>query len=151
MMRKQLNNYDGVLSTLKGNEEIELEDKEYKKIANEDVQKSDSKEKVELKVSENDNTAEDSKYNARWYNLGFLQSKLIKNIICCLSERQQIGGNIFILSINSISTALKSGLFFLISVYLELMMISSDLSLYTLLFKTGFLWTHGIFLLLLKV
>ena len=151
MMRKQLNNYDGVLSTLKGNEEIELEDKEYKKIENEDAQKSDSKEKVELKYSENDNTAEDSKYNARWYNLGFLQSKLIKNIICCLSERQQIGGNIFILSINSISTALKSGLFFLISVYLELMMISSDLSLYTLLFKTGFLWTHGIFLLLLKV
>ena len=35
MMRKQLNNYDGVLSKLKGNEEIELKDKEYKKIKNE--------------------------------------------------------------------------------------------------------------------
>ena len=86
MMRKQLNNYDGVLSKLKGNEEIEFDNK--------DAQISDSKEKVELKFSENDNTAEDSTYNARWYNLGFLQSKLIKNIICCLSERQQIGGNI---------------------------------------------------------
>ena len=99
MMRKQLNNYDGVLSQLEGNEEIELEEKEnttkQEKIENEDVKKSASKEKVEMEVSKNDQTAVDYKYRARWYDLGFLQSKLIKNIICCLSERQQIGRNIF--------------------------------------------------------
>ena len=32
-----------------------------------------------------------------------------------------------------------------------LMMISSDLGLYIVLFKTGFFWTHGIFLILVKV
>ena len=76
-----------------------LEDKEnttkQEKIENKDAKKSASKENVEMKVSKNDKTALDSKEKARWYNLGFLQSKIIKNIFCCLSERQQIGRNIF--------------------------------------------------------
>ena len=44
-----------------------------------------------------------------------------------------------------------SGIFFLILVCLEMMTITSDLGLYFLLFKTGFFWSHGVFLLLLKV
>ena len=112
-MTKLLDNYDGVLSQLEGKEEIELEDKdkentivkemledkenttEQEKIKNEDAKKSASKENVEMKVLKNDKTAVDYKYKARWYDLGFLQSKIIKNIFCCLSERQQIGRNKF--------------------------------------------------------
>ena len=57
-------------------------------IENEGVKKSASKEKVAMKVSYN--------CKARWYELGFLQSKIIKNIFFCLSERQQIGKKIFL-------------------------------------------------------
>ena len=115
MMRKQLNNYDGVLSQFKGTEEIEMGDVDKNKEnttktepkENEDEEKSVIKEKVEEnikteiqntkispEVSENDK-AVDNKYKARWIDLGFMQSKLIKNIFCCLSERQQIGKKIF--------------------------------------------------------
>ena len=76
-----------------------LEDKENtakeEKIENKDAKKSASKENVEMKVSKNDKTALDSKEKARWYDLGFLQSKIIKNIFCCLSERHKIGKKIF--------------------------------------------------------
>ena len=130
MMRKQLNNYDGVLSQLKVKEEIEMADVDKGKpelaayqdkenaikeenIEHEALKKSSIKEKVEIeenqktgshittkispKGSENDNAEVDNKSKARWcqYDLGFLQSKLIKNIFCCLSEHQQIGGKIF--------------------------------------------------------
>ena len=85
MMRKQLNNYDGVLSQLKGTEQIEMED----------VDKNKENE-TKTQPNENEhNNAVDNKYKARWIDLGFLQSKLIKNIFCCLSERQQIGKKIF--------------------------------------------------------
>ena len=89
LMRKQLNNYDGVLCQLEGQEEDEENKAKNQKIKNaEDVKKSASKEKVAMKVSD--------KCKARWYELGFLQSKIIKNIFFCLSERQQIGKKIFL-------------------------------------------------------
>ena len=92
-----LNNYDGVLSQLEEKEEIELEVKENKtkkeKIENEGVKKSASKEKVEREIPEKIN-AGDNLSKATWYDLGFLQSKVVKNIFCCLSERQQIGKKI---------------------------------------------------------
>ena len=87
LMRKQLNNYDGVLCQLEGQEEDEENKAKNQKIKNaEEVKKSSSKEKVAMKVS----------YKARWYELGFLQSKIIKNIFFCLSERQQTGKKIFL-------------------------------------------------------
>ena len=63
-----------------------IEAKNQKIINAKDVKKSASKEKVAMKVSD----------KARWYELGFLQSKIIKNIFFCLSERQQIGKKIFL-------------------------------------------------------
>ena len=78
MMRKQLNNYDGVLTQLK--------------IENEDLKNSVRK----GKVSEKDKAGD--KRKARWYDLGLLLTKLIKNIFCCLSECQQIGKGIIIIT-----------------------------------------------------
>ena len=76
MMRKQLNNYDGVLTQLE----------------NEDLKNSVRK----GKVSEKDKAGD--KRKARWYDLGLLLTKLIKNIFCCLSECQQIGKAIIIIT-----------------------------------------------------
>ena len=168
MMKKQLNNYDGVLS------QLEFGDKGYgtKKDKKYDLNKYDgvfSQFEFEHKgnTSKEDKNDDLNKYDGvfsqleledkgcttnnkeKKYNLGFLQSKIIKNIIYCLTERQQIGKKLYF--VNFIKSTLISGLYFLILIYLELMMISSDLVLYTLLLKTGFFCTHGIFLLLLKV
>ena len=73
MMNKELNNYDGLLTQLRGKEEIELSglDKEISM------------------MKENTNTENQDK--AKSYDLGFLQSKVIKKIFFCLNERQQIG------------------------------------------------------------
>ena len=52
--------------------------------------------KMDYPEDENDNTGTvDNKSKAKWYDLGILQSKLIKNMFCCLSESQQIGKKIF--------------------------------------------------------
>lgn len=111
MMKKQLNNYDGVLS------QLEFGDKGYgtKKDKKYDLNKYDGVfSQFELKHKENtskeDKNDDLNKYNGAFpqlefedkkcttnkekkYNLGFLQSKIIKNIIYCLTERQQIGKN----------------------------------------------------------
>ena len=167
MMKKQLNNYDGVLS------QLEFGDKGYgtKKDKKYDLNKYDGvfpqfESEPKWNATKKDKNDDLNKYDGAFpqleledkgcttnkekkYNLGFLQSKIIKNIIYCLTERQQIGKKLNF--VNFIKSTLISGLYFLILIYLELMMISSDLGLYTLLLKTGFFCTHGIFLLLLKV
>ena len=167
-LNKQLNNYDAVLAQLKAKEEIELElvDQENttkkEKIEKEDEKTSTRKEKVEKENEGKKNTkvgflnkhfcfkgSRNDKSKARLYELGFLLTKVIKKIFVCLSERQQIGEKLS--SNDFISLSLTSGLFFLICVCQELMTISSDLGLYSILLITGFFWTHGIFLLLLKV
>ena len=43
-----------------------------------------------------------------------------------------------------------SGVFLLICVCLELMALTTNFGLYTILYKTGFFWSHGIFLFMLK-
>ena len=121
--------------------------------------KNDNEEKIENEGKKNQvgflnkhfcfKGSRNDKSKARLYELGFLLTKVIKKIFVCLSERQQIGEKLS--SNDFISLSLTSGLFFLISVSQELMTISSDLGLYSLLLKTGFFWSHGIFLLLLKV
>ena len=73
MMNKELNNYDGLLTQLRGKEEIEL---------------SGLDEEISM-MKENTNTENQDK--AKSYDLGFLQSKVIKKIFFCLNERQQIG------------------------------------------------------------
>ena len=167
MMKKQLNNYDGVLS------QLEFGDKGYgtKKDKKYDLNKYDGvfsqfESEPKWNATKKDKNDDLNKYDGAFpqleledkgcttnkekkYNLGFLQSKIIKNIIYCLTERQQIGKKLNF--VNFIKSTLTSGLYFLILIYLELMMISSDLSLYTLLSRTGFFWTHGIFMILLKV
>ena len=123
LRNKELNNYDGVLTQLDTN--------------------------ISPRVSEKDRKAAENEDKASWYDLGFLQTKIVKNIFFCLNERQQIGKKFS--SNNFISSSFTTGIFFLILIWQELMMISSDLGLYSLLFKTGFFMTHGIFLVLLKV
>ena len=41
-------------------------------------------------------------------------------------------------------------MFLLISVCLELMALITDFGLYTILYSTGFFWSHGIFLFMMK-
>ena len=82
MMKKQLNNYDGVLS------ELHVDDKGFtnkknKKYGLNNYDGDPSKLELEEKGF---STKKEIKYN-----LGFLQYKIIKNIIYCLDERQQIG------------------------------------------------------------
>ena len=86
------------------------------------------------------------KFAAKCYDFGFLHSKIIKNIFCCLNETQQIGMNLFILLLSMSD----SGLYFLICVFLELSLLSSDVSIYILLYNTDFS-SFAILLLLLKV
>ena len=109
MMKKQLNNYDGVLS------QLEFGDKGYgtKKDKKYDLNKYDGvfsqfESEPKWNATKKDKNDDLNKYDGAFpqleledkgcttnkekkYNLGFLQSKIIKNIIYCLTERQQIG------------------------------------------------------------
>ena len=76
-------------TTKNGNEE---NSSKKEKIKRKDKKKSGHK----VKVSEKNKSAVANKnWIASGWDLGFLQNKFIKNIFCCLSERQQIGKNIF--------------------------------------------------------
>ena len=86
-------------------------------------------------------------FAAKCYDLGFLQSKLIKNVVCCLSENQQIGIILIVAVIKS-----SKGLFFLICVFLEISLLSSDVGMCILLYKTDYLYFYfAALLFLLKV
>ena len=122
-MNKQLNHFDNVLNEVTG---------------------VVSKNKDETRSDEND----EDQPAAKFYDLGFLHSKIIKNVFCCLTENQHIG--------NEYHHALPAflvfipGLFFLIRVFLELSLLISDAGLYILLYKTDFL-SFAALLILLKV
>ena len=88
-----------------------------------------------------------TEFVAKCYDLGFLQSKLIKNVVCCLTEHQQIG-RIHLFAV--IKRKSVPGLFLFICVFLELSLLSSDVGMCTLLYNTGFLF-YATSLLLLKV
>ena len=67
-MNKQLNYFDNVLNEVTG---------------------VVSKNKDETRSDEND----EDQPAAKFYDLGFLHSKIIKNVFCCLTENQHIGIN----------------------------------------------------------
>ena len=85
-------------------------------------------------------------------NFGLLHFKIIKKMFGCLSEDYTTGISGPILTFPSLPhRMICPGIFFLVSFILCLTSLSSDLSLYILLYKTGFFWSHGILLLGSKV
>ena len=99
-MKKQLNNYEGVVAQIKGKEEIEmvstqqLESADVKTVdqdvSTDDVVRAGTSNQDQGVDNNIDKDSEDSK-KANFFDFGFLQSKFIKNIFCCLKENQQIG------------------------------------------------------------
>ena len=67
-MNKQLNRFDNVMNEMTG---------------------VVSEIKDETRSDEND----EDQPAAKFYDLGFLHSKIIKNVFCCLTENQKIGIN----------------------------------------------------------
>ena len=89
-----------------------------------------------------------------WVNVdfGFLHSKIIKKMFGSLGDNYSTGKSGNNERFPSLShPRFRPGIFFLVSLILCLISLSSDLSLYILLFKTGFFWSHGIVLLGSKV
>ena len=85
-------------------------------------------------------------------NFGFLHSKIIKKMFGSLGDNYSTGKSGNNERFPSLShPRFRPGIFFLVSLILCLISLSSDLSLYILLFKTGFFWSHGIVLLGSKV
>ena len=59
------------------------------------------KQNIEPSNEVDNNIADKDSKKANFFDFGFLQSKLIKNLFCCLKENQQIGKmpSIFIISV----------------------------------------------------
>ena len=92
----------------------------------------------------------DRDWRALLYDLGMLHTKLIKKLFWCLTDSQQIG-KIEIETFPHFSIfTLLSGVFLLISFCLELMALTTNFGLYAILYRTGFFWSHGLVLFLLK-
>ena len=97
-MKKQLNNYEGVVAQIKGKEEIEMVSTQQSSnnetvdqdVSTDDVVKAGTSNQDQGVDNNIDKDSEDSK-KANFFDFGFLQSKLIKNLFCCLKENQQIG------------------------------------------------------------
>ena len=103
-----------------------------------------SKIKDETRSDEND----EDQPAAKFYDLGFLHSKIIKNVFCCLTDNQHIGNEYH--HAYRLFECSSQGFFFLIRVFLELSLLISDVGLYILLYKTDFL-SFAALLILLKV
>ena len=143
-MHKQLNRFENVVDEMKG---LVIE----KRNESNSIKDDDGEEDKEYN---NDGKGDEENYDsvdemaAECYDLGFLHSKLIKNVFCCLTETQHIGIDCFIRRDKECS--LSPGVFFLTSFILELSLLSSDVSIYILLYNTNFLYSATL-LFLLKV
>ena len=92
LMRKQISRFEDVLDQMKGvvSEKVN-ETKTDEEINEENVQEI----LMENEVSEEKNEDDGDIFAAKRYDLGFLHSKIIKKVFCCLNENQQIGINSF--------------------------------------------------------
>ena len=103
-----------IMTKLTGNEEIELEgvgketSMKVEKIPGDDGVGKETKIKKEKNPENQDVVKEttikkekiaENEDKAKWYDLGFLQSKVIKKIFFCLNEPQQIGKKSFLQTI----------------------------------------------------
>ena len=92
LMRKQISRFEDVLDQMKGvGSEKVNETKTDEEINEENVQEI----LMENEVSEEKNEDDGDIFATKHYDLGFLHSKIIKKVFCCLNENQQIGINSF--------------------------------------------------------
>ena len=133
-MNKQINRFENVLGEMKG-------------IVMRNDEDDDKYHDITEDKEDDDEEDDEDQFAAKCYDLGFLKSKLIKNVVCCLTENQQLG-IIPLFAVIKIKSA--PGLFFSISVFLELSLLSSDVGMYILLYSTDYLY-FATFLFLLKV
>ena len=95
-MKKQLNHYEGVVAQIKRKEEMEMNQMSTEHPESVGTTNKESVENVldleNIKQSDEvDNQTEKDSKKANFFDFGFLQSKIIKNIFCCLKENHQIG------------------------------------------------------------
>ena len=83
-------------------------------------------------------------------NLGILH-KIIKKMLSCVEQNYRTGQFCWVENLLQSHLWICPGIFFFISLILGLISLLIDLSLYLLLYFTGFFWSNGIFLLGSKV